>query len=494
MTAWAGPMAAARAAVACAVAVTALGGCAIGAPSSVVTAGPSSAAARARTAAPAARVTRPACATAADSGHTTTGPGSLPRARPIRELSCGCAGQNAEAEQALEGADVYVTWIGCGGIGFARSTNGGRTFGPPVTIPGSAGSGYYRPVGAGTYEGLPKFGWDPAIAVAPGGTVYVSYMIAKDGYAHPVVAASYDHGATFPSVHSALPPARGNWGDRDFIAVAPDGMVYLTWDYGPSLAKRQSNVVIQKSADGGKTWSRIIPVSLGYPRHGGGVAAPLIVEPSGRVDVLFWVLAGAGHTVLPAGHVYFTASDDRGSSWSAAMPVGAGAGTISPLVTWIDAALSIDAAGTLYATWDTQQPGGDIGWLAYSADHGRTWTAPRRVTTGHDSAEHIMAVAGGGAKVAYVAWLSDNAPGGYTLYLRPFSLQAGWLSAPVRVSSQFGNPRVWPGDTIGISTLPGGNGRAGTGKPGSSGVVVSWGSAIGGQTSQIWAALVEIGR
>jgi hypothetical protein len=218
-------------------------------------------------------------------------------------------------------------------------------------------------------------------------------------------------------------------------------------------------VVIQKSADGGKTWSRIMPVSPGYPRRGGSVAAPLIVEPSGRVDVLFWVLAGAGHTLLPAGHVYFTASDDRGSSWSTATPVGAGAGTISPRVTWIDAALSIDVAGTLYATW-----------------------------------EHIMAVAGGGAKLAYLAWLSDNAAGGYTLSVRPFSLEAGWLSAPVRVSGHFGNPRVWPGYTIGISALPGGNGRAGTGKPGSGSLVVSGGSAIGCQTSQIWAALVEIGR
>jgi hypothetical protein len=420
---------------------------------------------------------------AAGSRATLTGPGPARSIGPIRELSCGCTGQNAEVEQAVGGTHVYETWIGCHGIGFARSADGGQTFSHPVTIPGSEGSGYYRSAGEGRYlSGLPRFGWDPAIAVAPDGAVYVSYMIARRGYAYPVVAVSHDHGATFPSVHDIVPPAAGNWGDRDFVAVAPDGVVYLTWDYGPSLRTRNANVVIQKSADGGTTWSPIMPVSPGFPAHGGGVAAPVIVEPSGRVDVLFWVQAGSGHTVLPSGHVYFTASADRGSSWSSPVPVGPGAGTISSQVTWIDAALSIDAAGTLYATWDTQRPGGDVGWVAYSPDHGLTWSAPRRVTPDHDSAEHIMAVSGGAANVAYVAWLSDNSHGGFAFYLRRFSARAGWLTAPVRVSSQFGNPRVWPGDTIGISALPGGRGQ----------VVVSWGSAVGGQTSQIWVARCRI--
>ena len=45
---------------------------------------------------------------------------------------------------------------------------------------------------------------------------------------------------------------------------------------------------------------------------------------------------------------------------------------------WIDGALGIDAAGNLYATWDTQAASGDIGWLAYSSNHGVTWSAPPR--------------------------------------------------------------------------------------------------------------------
>src|SRR5436190_626978 len=53
---------------------------------------------------------------------------------------------------------VYEAWIGCGGEGFARSVDGGAHFSKPITLPDSSGSD------------------DPAVAVAPDGTVYVSYL------------------------------------------------------------------------------------------------------------------------------------------------------------------------------------------------------------------------------------------------------------------------------------------------------------------------------
>lgn len=39
------------------------------------------------------------------------------RVGPILEISRGCTGQNAEAEEAVDHSYVYETWIGCGGIG-----------------------------------------------------------------------------------------------------------------------------------------------------------------------------------------------------------------------------------------------------------------------------------------------------------------------------------------------------------------------------------------
>jgi len=418
-------------------------------------------------------------------------PGATYTVGAITDLSASCSGQNAEVEQAADPAigDVYDIWMGCRGIAFARSTDGGRTFDTPISVPGSVGSNVNV--------------WDPAVAVGPDGTVYASFMIAKASQWYPVVAASFDHGATFSQVSSLIPPDAKNWGDRDFIAVGPDGTVYVTWDYGPertsvtyicssggscAFATGDLNVVIQKSTDHGKTWSAMSHISPGFPASGGD-SAPLVVEPGGRIDVLYQgyqITNTSTYTMNPA-YSYFTSSTDQGKTWSAPVAVGPQDGTMSLAEWWIDGAIGLDAGGNLYATWDTQgtNPDGtpnDTGWLSFSTDHGQLWSAPVQVPADTLSVPHITEVAGGAAGIAYVGWLSDSDPAGYAQYLRAFSITRGWLSPPVRISGQFGDPSVWPGDTFGISTLAPGQ------------VVLSWGSATPdtGKKSEIFAAPVGV--
>lgn len=404
---------------------------------------------------------------------------------PVTDVSSACAGQNAEVEQAVAPPHyVYEAWIGCHGEGFARSTDGGAHFSKPVTLPDSSGSD------------------DPAVAVAPDGTVYVSYLRYFHHKGYPVVAASFDHGASFRA-SSLIPHQAGNWGDRDFIAAGPGGTVYVTWDYGPSAADVKivcassgscaysavdATAVVQKSTDHGKTWGPITPMQPGFPA-GGGYFASILVQPDGVVDALI-----LNHPLTPRtfavhpGHELFTSSSDGGQTWSPAVEVGASAGTISDTEWWIDGALSADRAGNLYATWDTQSASGrsDIGWLSYSADRGRTWSAPIRVTPDHGNAVHIVQSAGAGPGIADVAWLADNSPHGYATYLRPFSIRHGWLAPVARISPMYGNRSIWPGDTFGISVLPGGH-RAGAREP----IALSWGSAVGGsKNSEIYATVV----
>jgi hypothetical protein len=411
-------------------------------------------------------------------------PGPAHDVGPITEVSKPCAGQNAEVEQAVGWPHyVYEAWIGCGGEGFARSTDDGAHFQAPIMLPDSSGSD------------------DPAVAVAPDGTVYVSYLRYHAGYAYPVVATSFDHGATFSRVASLIPHVKGNWGDRDFITAGRDGTVYVTWDYGPSAADVKivcsptgscaysavdATAVIQKSTDHGKTWGPIVPMQSGFPA-GGGYDASLLVQPDGQLDALIW-----GHHINPKtfavqpGHEYFTSSRDGGQTWSRAVEVGPSAGSIAKLTWWIDGDLGIDQAGNLYASWDTQTARGDIGWISYSTDHGRRWSAPVRVTNDRDNALHNVEVVGAGPGVAEVAWQADNAPQGYATYLRPFSIKTGWLTQTIQVSQQYGNKTIWPGDTFGLSIMPGWHGRLARDL-----VVLSWGSAVrDNRNSEIYAAVV----
>jgi hypothetical protein len=405
---------------------------------------------------------------------------------PVTDVSASCSGQNAEVEQAVDQrlGYVYTEWMGCRGIAFARSTDGGRTFSDPISVPGSVGSNVNS--------------WDPALAVAPNGTVYAAFMIAKGSQWYPVVAASFDHGATFPQVTSLTPPDAKNWGDREFIAVGPDGTVYVTWDYGPertsvtflcsasgscAFATGDLNVVMQSSTDGGRTFGAMTPISPGFPASGGD-SAPLVVEPSGRVDVLYQgyqITDPVTYTMDPA-YSYFTSSRDHGATWSAPVRVGAQGGTMSLSEWWIDGDIGIDAGGNLYATWDTQNNGEDTGWLSVSTNHGAHWSAPVQAPADRLDVPHIMQVAGGGSGIAYVSWLSDSDPRGYAEYLRTFSVTGGWLSPPVRVSTEFGDPSVWPGDTTGIATLAPDQ------------VVLAWGSATPStaKTSDIFSTVATV--
>jgi len=124
-------------------------------------------------------------AIAAPSAGAAPAPVGPARVGPVSKVS-RCPGQNAEVEEATAPpAYVYQVWIGCqggfspGGIAFARSTDGGRSYGRPRLVPQSLdGDG----------------AWDPAIAVAPNGFVYVAYMLQTSRHAFPVVAVSTNHG------------------------------------------------------------------------------------------------------------------------------------------------------------------------------------------------------------------------------------------------------------------------------------------------------------
>ena len=409
--------------------------------------------------------------------------------RPHAVLVSHCPSpRNAEVVQAIDGRYVYEAWMGCAGIGFGTSDDRGKTF-TSITVGGS-------------FRTKDEHAWDPAIAVAPNGTVYVAYMIGPSEKTfgslepmRPAVAVSHNHGRSFDRLSTLPIPAshHPNFGDREFIAVGPDGTVYVTWDYGPRrdeekivcpptsscyFAGGDFNAVLQKSVNGGRTWTRLKPISPGYPL-GGVWSAPIVAEPNGALDVLCLQHPTNPHTLaVSPGHEYFIRSTNRGKSWSKPVFVGPQAGTLAVKAWWIDGSLAVDSAGTLYAGWDTQRNGRDTAWLAWSRNHGRTWSSP--VSADSSATEHLTQVATAGSGNIYVGWQTVVSGKGYATFLRRYSVGHGWTGPATRISPAYGKAKVWPGDTLGLSAI------GGT-------AFVSWGSAVGDRpTSNIWFSTAKL--
>lgn len=425
----------------------------------------------------------PSAAAASTAGPA---PGSSPLPSPassptnvLVDAPCNASGGNAEVEQAFDpiAGYLYETWIGCGGIGFSRSSDGGRSFSAAMTVPGPANSSY----------------WDPAIALAPNGTVYIGYMVSSPGDA-PVVAWSYDDGASFAGYAYVFTPGPSEFSDRDFVAVAPNGTLYVTWDYSPNASadvigcafggscyftNGDYNIVCASSTDGGAHWTPLVPVDPEYP-YGGAPAGPLLVEPNGAVDVLYEDYNVTGPSLaLGVGANYFTRSTDGGRTWSPRVAVSNL--TFPDTDWWINGDLVRDAAGTLYATFDGRNGSEDNAWLATSTDGGVRWS-DQILNPDRDGAAHIMveaATAEPGA--AYVAWMSNNSSGYWSTFERPLGANGSLLGPVTTVSSQLGIPGYWVGDTIGISYTGAGN------------VAVSWSYGVlqrGVASSQVFAAVV----
>jgi hypothetical protein len=334
--------------------------------------------------------------------------------------------------------------------------------------------------------------------------LYAAYMINDGVHSYPVVAVSFDNGASFAVVSRLIPTQDGNWGDRPFLAAGPHGIVYLSWDYGPSAAEIRTlcppggscsfsngdlNIVVQASTDYGRNWGPMVHVSPGFPASGADMG-PMVVEPNGQLDMAYQDLAVTNRQTLALGpaHLYFTSSTDEGKHWSPRVRFGPASYQIPLSTWWIDGDIGLDAGGNLYTTWDSYVGHDDVGWLSYSTNHGHTWSPPLRVTPDNDNAAHIVQVAGSSSGEAEIGWETNASPRGYALYLRPFSITHGWLESAVRASANvYGNSKIWPGDTFGLSTLS---------PAGSDCLAVSWGSATAPRVlnrDDIFATTIGIG-
>ena len=270
---------------------------------------------------------------------------------------------------------VFVLWqeiIFSGGshggeILFARSLDGGRSFGPAVNLSKSVpGDGKGR-INADVWH---NGSYD--LAVAAGG-VLVATWTEYDG---PLwVSRSSDGGRSFSAPQrlaggSHEPPARA-----PALAVGAAGTVYLAWTVGEVAS---ADIHLARSVDGGRSFSRPerVATTPGYSD-----APKLAVDATGTLHLVHAETAGGP---FAPSRIHYLRSADGGRSFDAPRVLSEPLPGRSAAAAYPYLAL---AGERLAVAWEAV-PASGTGTrglaLSLSADGGRTFSAPAAVPGSED--------------------------------------------------------------------------------------------------------------
>ena len=245
--------------------------------------------------------------------------------------------------------NVYVVWqnqtpvpgrrFPASDLRFARSTDGGRTFEPAVTVNDDAG-------------GIPSSHTFHDVVVASDGTVWVSWL---DSRVRDAERARRNPAPRAPSADSAK-PMHGHGGGAKEDPTLPGG-----------------EIRVARSTDGGRTFGPSLVVD-------GGVCpccrTSLAVAPDGGVYVAWRkVFAGDVRDVVVARLA------PGAAAFGAPRRVHAD-GWVFPGCPHAGPSVAVDAGGTLHVGWYTGKEGRQGLWYASSDDRGTSFDAPKPILTG----------------------------------------------------------------------------------------------------------------
>ncbi|MDP9442037.1 MAG: glycoside hydrolase [Actinomycetota bacterium] len=209
----------------------------------------------------------------------------------------------------------------------AVSTDGGKTFGEPVSV----SAAYKKTVEDKEGKPQPLGGRfpNPQMALADDGTLYVLFPGGAPTYAQfnaPVaapllLARSTDRGKTF-TVTEVNQPSLFYGGH--IIKWSPEGgeqgTLHMVFEDKPGQPQGDRDIFYQRSVDGGKTFSEPLVLHDDDPKELIGQFIPnLDVAPDGRVDVAWWDFRN--DPGLYVNDVYYTYSSDNGLTWSSNLRV-----------------------------------------------------------------------------------------------------------------------------------------------------------------------------
>lgn len=301
---------------------------------------------------------------------------------------------------------IFAIWVGTQSgktdVFFAKSTDGGNTFGTPINL-------------SSTTHGQSGY----AAFAQKDKNVYVVWQTSLTGTALVYLAKSTDGGNSFgkPVVIS----------DETKLAAFPqmavsDNHVYFTW---LEMADTNStNVVFAKSDDGANSIDP--PVFL--TNHAGNSGIPKLIATGSQV-YLVWE-----DNKKENFDIFLSKSDDYGTTFHPQVDVSSTSGQSgTPQI-----AISKD---NVYAVWMDDTSGNYDILFAKSSDGGKSFGTPVNISKLHtDSGYPQLAVSGNNV---YVTWTQTIVDPNYDVYFVKSSDGGNTFDTPINVSKNFG-PSGWP--------------------------------------------------
>ncbi|MFL5914826.1 MAG: hypothetical protein ACJ752_04210 [Gaiellaceae bacterium] len=313
---------------------------------------------------------------------------------PLRSCADGARNvfENAEVEPSLSvsrnGRHVIILYqqdrfadAAARGIVGAISSDGGRRWRQTILPAGFCATGR----GQRTERTS-----DPWVSLGPEGRAYA--------LASSTALTSIDGGRTWTSAHVLATRSNGMLPDKGSITADPGdaGVAYAVWaryrleSSGPP---EQSDAMLAKTIDGGRTWSDPHTI-LAHGSDSGPIGSVIVADP--RHNRLYhfacWQV-GAVPTLDRPPHLLVQTSKDGGKNWSAphriaqALTTGLSSDPSTGRVIRSGAVVpsfALDrASGELYAAWQDSRftsKRTDQIVLSYSHNGGTTWSPPRLIS------------------------------------------------------------------------------------------------------------------
>lgn len=231
----------------------------------------------------------------------------------------------------LEDASSNCSYIG---VNKSTSTSPSVAFGGPVAITGPGSC-------SGAFEDKEFLAVDTT-GGSFDGRVYVSWseFPPNDGNPQALFAASASTSPLAFRPTIALSPSSGSFQHGTFPIVGPDGTVYVAWSTLTSISSAaHATINLVKSTNGGSTFGNLATVATFTSTVGdlgsGGMSLrtrsfPYLAvdntpQGSGTRNNLYVVFQGQpGSAAPPRSEIFFAASTDGGTTWSAPRDISSG--------------------------------------------------------------------------------------------------------------------------------------------------------------------------